>query len=575
MATPSPPPADKGPKPALKPPTLRQTGQGTRLTRAIVAVAIVLVVAAGVIFAIHAQATRQAQSRQASHTVAVLAALLAEQAGRIFDVANLLGYRARALAAERDWGDVERMEGSYREFVRLVAEFKYVSAIWLIDADGMPRLSSRAFPAPRTNLADREYFRVQQRDRQIGTFVSSMMQSRFVDEFVLIVSQRIEDRNGAFRGVAVVVLDPTHFLRLYESARVEFPVTIDLVRDDGALLIRSAASDPSGLRPSVEQVGKPPPAERFNAGVSLAVDDATGTARTQGLKRVRGFPIYAAVSVSEADVTARWLREIRFHALLAALTLLAVVAALAAVRHFGRRESRALLELRHENAVLEERVRDRSQAIERMIAEVKHRVKNSLQLAASLMHLQRGRQIEAAFREPLGMAYARILAIGRVHQQLHQAGGFDSIDLESYLTKLAHDVATTMAPPDRMPQLTLNIPAVAVRLDLAMPLALILTELVTNAVKHGRSDRPATVGIGLAIEKDVARLMVEDCGGGFPPAFDPGKSAGLGMHVLRGLTGQIDGRLKIGNSAVGARIEVVFPLAGVTVAAASRGSAAA
>lgn len=545
-------------------PAAAPAGQGMRLAHAIMAVAVLVVLVAGAIFFTHATAARRAQERQASHTVAGLASLLAEQAGRIFDVASLLGTRARTIAAGRDWSELERNVDAHRALARLIADFGYISAAWLIDADGVPRLGTRAFPAPRVNLADQEYFRVHREDRRTGLHVSPVAPSRFSEEPVLIVSQRIEDGKGALRGVVMVVLDPKHLLRLYDSIRVEYPVTVDLARDDGALLIRSTAPGRSGLDRTVERVGRPPPAERFNIGVGPAVDPTTGTATIQGLKRVRGFPVYAAVSVTEADITARWLGAIGFHAMLAILALLAVVAALAALRHFSRREAHALHELHRENAILEERVVERSLAIERMITEVKHRVKNSLQLAASLMHLQRGRQAEDGVREPLALAHARILAIGRVHRQLQQAREFYSIDLQDYLTSLAHDIAVTVAPLAQPPRIVSDIQAVAVRLDLAMPLALIVTELVSNAVKHAPRGCAANIAVSLAIDRDMAKLSVEDRGGGFPPAFDPNQSAGLGMSVLRGLTRQIDGRLVLDNTAAGVRVAVIFPLRVVT-----------
>jgi two-component sensor histidine kinase len=529
-----------------------------RLTRAILVAAVLAVLAAGAMFAVHAEASRRAHARQASHMVAVLAALLAEQAGRLFDVADLLADRARGAAAEHDWADVAQQHDVQQEFAGLVREFKYVSGIWLIDQDGMPRLTSRAFPAPPVSVSDREFFQIHQRDRQAGTLISPVAQSRVVDERVLVLSQRIEDRSGDFRGVAVIALDPRHFLLLYDSIRVAYPVTVDLVRDDGAVLIRSAAREPFGPVAAPRQVAPPPPAERFSAGVAPAIEEATGIVTMQGLKRVRGFPAYAAVSVTEADIQARWLRELRFHALLAGLALLAILMALAAVRHFGRREARALAALGNENAVLEGRVRERSRAIERMIAEVKHRVKNSLQLAAGLLHLQRGRQADAAMRAPLGVAHARILAIARVHQQLHQAGGFDSIDLQSYLTTVARDAADTVSAPDRRVELSLDIEARSARLELAMPLGLILAEAIANAIRHTMPGRPVVVAIGLSVDGDGARLVVQDRGGGLPAGQIPGKSAGLGMQLLRGLSGQIGGELEVGNFGEGVRVVVKF-----------------
>lgn len=529
----------------------RTDRRAPRLTRAIVAAAVLAVLAAAATFAIHAEASRRTHARQASHMVAMLGALLAEQAGRLFDVAQAMADEARTATAGRHWDEIERRADLQAAMTARVGD--YVTALWLMDERGTARLTSRAFPAPQVGMAEQEYFRLHKNERLAGTLVSPVAPSPIAAERVMMVSLRIEDDRGNFRGVAAVALDPRHFLKLYDSIHVDYPVTIDLVRDDGVVLIRSSARDFFGPAPASDIAGRPPPAERFDAGVAPAID-ATGTTVLQGLKRVRGFPAYAAVSVAEKDITARWLDELRFHALLAGLALLAILMALAAVRHFALREAQALGALGIENAMLEQRVHERSRAIERMIVEVKHRVKNSLQLAASLLYLQRGR-VDASMREPLGVAHARILAIAGVHQQLHQAGGFDTIDLDFYLATVAREVARTVAAPDRRVDLATEIEPMPARIEVAMPLGLIVAESVSNAIRHARAGTPAQVRVTLTGGPHGACLVVRDRGGGLPAGTTPG----LGTQLLRGLAGQIGSEFEMRNDGDGTLVVVTLP----------------
>ncbi|TPG49315.1 PAS domain S-box protein [Roseomonas nepalensis] len=208
---------------------------------------------------------------------------------------------------------------------------------------------------------------------------------------------------------------------------------------------------------------------------------------------------------------------------------------------------------------------------EALLAEVNHRVKNSLQLVSSLLSLQTNKARDPDLRTALGEARARIGVVARLHQRLYQGGTHGSVDLASFLREMCTDTLAALDPEERV---RLDFDEARpdesgdgrlTSIDQAVPLALIGSELVTNAVKYAFPDsgegvlrvrvRNAHAGEGgLALE-------VEDDGIGLPESFDPSRSAGVGMRVVSTLARQLRARLVVGrgSSGRGASFSVIVP----------------
>ncbi|HEY3695681.1 sensor histidine kinase [Phenylobacterium sp.] len=194
-----------------------------------------------------------------------------------------------------------------------------------------------------------------------------------------------------------------------------------------------------------------------------------------------------------------------------------------------------------------------------LIDEVNHRVKNSLQQIASVVRLQARALPAGDAREALNKTLARIMAVGRVHQQLYKPEGrFGLFDAGEYSETLARELVDSLGRDD----ITLATDVEPAHLDIrqAGPLALILNELVTNALKYGCPEgRPSRINVGFRTVGDQFRLTVSDEGDGLPNGFKPGASASLGMRVIEALARQLGGRLSVAPSDVGAAFAVEFP----------------
>lgn len=193
-----------------------------------------------------------------------------------------------------------------------------------------------------------------------------------------------------------------------------------------------------------------------------------------------------------------------------------------------------------------------------LLAEVNHRVKNSLQQVASVIRLQTRTVGHEGAREALNDALSRIMAVGRVHEQLYRGADVGEFDAGEYASALARELVESMGRDD----VRLDLDVAPAKLDLtqAVPLALILNELVTNALKYGcLPDTEGCIRVGFNAVDGGYRLSVADAGPGLPGDFAPESSKSLGMRVIQALAKQLNGRLVVERPPVGAEFAVVFP----------------
>lgn len=207
----------------------------------------------------------------------------------------------------------------------------------------------------------------------------------------------------------------------------------------------------------------------------------------------------------------------------------------------------------------EEELRASLREKEMLLREVHHRVKNSLQIILSLMRLQEADITSGAERERFARLEHRIRSMALIHGQLYKTGGLGYIDMGGYAAALLAQLEATF---NREGKVRLKAELEEVRLDIerAVPLGLLMNELVTNAFKHafdGREEGLLRVRLERTGEGE-ARLTVSDDGPGMPQ--EGGLRAGsLGMTLVAGLTEQLQGSLAwLPGQGATARID--FPL---------------
>lgn len=185
-----------------------------------------------------------------------------------------------------------------------------------------------------------------------------------------------------------------------------------------------------------------------------------------------------------------------------------------------------------------------------LVAEIHHRVKNSLQLVQGLLLLQ-ARGAEEGLAARLREAAGRIVSIAAVHRRLYE-GGTEQQDAADHLTGLTQDLERSLGSAARHVALD-AVEGVRLPPERMAALGLLVTELVTNAFKHGAG----TVTVRLGRDGAEAVVAIEDEGPGFPEGFEPSRSRGLGMRVAVAMARQLRGRLDIGPCA---RVSARFPI---------------
>lgn len=196
---------------------------------------------------------------------------------------------------------------------------------------------------------------------------------------------------------------------------------------------------------------------------------------------------------------------------------------------------------------------------EGLLREVNHRVKNSLQLVSSLLTLQALSAKEPELRRQFQEACGRIGTIAQVHQRLYQSETYSEVAFGAYLRDLCRELGGRAAASGRT--IAVDTDDVDLPADTVIPLALVVNELVSNAVKYAYPEgQPGEVAVDFRIQPDgQKRLTVADHGRGLPDGFDVARADTLGMKVVRAFAGQLKGRFRVEPNAPGARFVVDLP----------------
>ncbi|WP_291855278.1 histidine kinase dimerization/phosphoacceptor domain -containing protein [Bradyrhizobium sp.] len=205
--------------------------------------------------------------------------------------------------------------------------------------------------------------------------------------------------------------------------------------------------------------------------------------------------------------------------------------------------------------------RDRYAALaaerEVLLREVNHRVGNSLQIIASLLHLQANSAAEADVKAALTNAMGRVAAVAQVHRRLYTSHDLKSVLLNQYLEALLEDLRRS-AEGNRMSRLTLSAEPIEIDPDRAVAIGIIVNELVMNAVKYAYPDGAGPIDVALRSDDGQLVLSISDDGVGLSARADP-RSTGMGQQIVTAMANKLEARIARDPVHQGTRILLRFP----------------
>ncbi len=194
---------------------------------------------------------------------------------------------------------------------------------------------------------------------------------------------------------------------------------------------------------------------------------------------------------------------------------------------------------------------------ETLLLELHHRVKNNLQLASSVLHFGSRRVSDPAAADVLADCQRRLRAMALVHQQLYASADLTAVGLGGYLRKLVADLRDSFQGQARC---SLDLDDTTLSAELALPLGMIVCELLTNSLRHAfPADRVGTISVSVRRQDGALCVTVDDDGIGLPRAVAGGDADGFGLTLVRQLTRQLRGQVTLGGS-MGCCVVVRIPL---------------
>jgi len=211
---------------------------------------------------------------------------------------------------------------------------------------------------------------------------------------------------------------------------------------------------------------------------------------------------------------------------------------------------------------------------EALLREIHHRVKNNLQIVSSLLKLN-----SRSLRDPAALhifedTQHRVKAMALVHETLYRSGDLAGINFSEYVPRLVEQLLHAYGLSRREVQVSLDVRSVVLPIDVAIPCALLLTELISNAAKHAFAvERRGELGIAFRPVEEQSWLLEVRNTGGAPAAAEPapGQGSSFGLELVRLLTEQLDGSVRIERTP-GFCVSMVFPLAAAGGVPTNRGS---
>ncbi|SDG08808.1 Two-component sensor histidine kinase, contains HisKA and HATPase domains [Methanolobus vulcani] len=217
------------------------------------------------------------------------------------------------------------------------------------------------------------------------------------------------------------------------------------------------------------------------------------------------------------------------------------------VRIYGEGDFLILTEgIEKTRATLSRMIDERKKIEEIRKKEIHHRIKNNLQVISSLLDLESDKFEDENVIEAFKESQNRVISMALVHEELYRSQDMESIDFSDYIVKLVNELSYSYAINKEGINVKIDTEQIFLDMDTAIPLGMIVNELVSNSFKHAFKQRKeGEIYVNLGLEKGKLNLIVGDNGLGFPENINFRETDSLGLQLVTTLTSQIDGTIEL------------------------------
>ena len=210
-----------------------------------------------------------------------------------------------------------------------------------------------------------------------------------------------------------------------------------------------------------------------------------------------------------------------------------------------------LLEQQHDHSQFEKQY---------LLKEIHHRVKNNLQIISGLLQLQANYIKNEAVLQLFNETFSRIQAMALIHEQLYHSKDLGRIDFSDYIEKLITQLALSYNINSNDVKFFINSEKVHLTINVAIPVGLIINELISNAIKYAfvRTNK-GEIRISFHQKDNNFELLIRDNGIGFPEDLDYRSSESLGLGLVSALVKQINGTIEL-DRRIGTLFKIRFAL---------------
>ena len=231
------------------------------------------------------------------------------------------------------------------------------------------------------------------------------------------------------------------------------------------------------------------------------------------------------------------------------------------LRDVGQAYERMMGSVLRDEAMMEDTIHQKDV----LLREVHHRVKNNLQLIASIMNLQIRKSVNPEARALVRSLHDRVMSLATVHRELYQTSGLVDVRADELLESIVAQVLHMGARSDQLIETKTAFDTIPLTPDQAVPLSLIMTEALTNALKHARPSEPGKTTLSVTLRRSepghaVLQVSNSTDGGAQPAVYSSMESTGLGQQLVAAFASQLMGKLTVGPEGDTYVVRLEFPL---------------